>query len=51
MAELEMDAIRREAEGRALRGWADAVKTSTSWRVTKPLRAAKRLARRLRGAR
>jgi FkbM family methyltransferase len=51
MAELEMDAIRREAEGRALRGWADAVKTSTSWRVTKPLRAAKRLARRLRARR
>jgi len=49
LAELEMDAIRRESEGQLLRSWAAAVESSTSWRVTRPLRAAKLLARRLRG--
>ena len=58
MAVLEMDLVRRDAAERAQRAaneqaaaWVAAVQTSTSWRVTAPLRAVSLLLRGLRGRR
>jgi FkbM family methyltransferase len=45
IAALETDLRRCEADDRALHAWVAAVRTSTSWRVTKPLRAVSLLLR------
>lgn len=51
MAVLEMEFVRREAEDKVLRAWIDSYQASTSWRVTRPLRAAGRLLKTLRARR
>jgi FkbM family methyltransferase len=51
MATLEMDLVRRESDDRALHAWVAAVRTSTSWRVTAPMRAVSRLLQGLHGRR
>lgn len=51
MAALEIELARRDALSRTDEAWIAAVKTSTSWRITAPLRAVATLLRGLRGRR
>jgi hypothetical protein len=44
-AQISATVLRRDAEIRRLRAWVEALETSTSWKVTRPLRAIRRFVR------